>query len=301
MMNLLYKAKAAAQGETRTWADGKTRKKVGKKWIIVEGGSKTPARQLSDAWRRGQEYFDYSMTTNLGELVEDVLQDRGIEGYKGLVEEIKEGPPNTAHVLYKELVDKVRSALAPTGDKKAVVDLFGKTLIQLRNQYSTKPKTRLTITRTSKKGKVYRTYEEGKHSSELPAIQPSKIQEDTKKMGGWSITGSLTTTNIKRMIKEKSAKLISGTVDPKKEWILPKKAEDMGITYRGDSLMIRVKQVDQKAQRTRATAKVEIDIPYTFAKSFLLNQIASKRTRNNFIFRMEHSAGYREYMERYGT
>lgn len=300
-MQLLYKAKAAAQGETRTWADGKTRKKVGKKWIIVEGGVKTPARQLSDAWRRGQEYFDYSMTTNLGELVEEVLQDRGIENYSGLVDAIKEGPPNTAHLLYKELVDKVLSDLAPTGDKKAVVDLFGKTLIQLRNQYSTKPKTRLTVTKTSKKGKTYRTYEEGKHSSELPAIKPSKIQEDTRRMGGWSITGTLTSTNIKRMIKAKSAKIVSGAVDEKKEWILPKKAEDMSVTYRGDSLMIRVKQVDQKAQRTRATAKVEIDIPYTFAKSFLLNQVKSKRTRNNFIFRMEHSAGYREYMDRYGA
>ncbi len=90
-------------------------------------------------------------------------------------------------------------------------------------------------------------------------------------------------------------------MDNKKPWILPKKAEDMELKYTGDGLIINVKQIDKKKERTRATAKAEIKIPFTFAKAFLLNQIESKRTRNNFIFRMEHSQGYRNYMERYSV
>jgi len=300
-MNLILKAKAAAQGETHTWADGTTRKKVGKKWVVVEGGQKGEKQVLADSWRRGREYFNYAMTTNLGSEVDAVMQARNIKGFEGLVEAIKNGPADTAHQIYKDVVDRVKSTPAPVGDKKAVVDLIGRSLIQLKERFSTKPKVKLTITKTSKKGKEYRTYEEGKHDTALPVMKASRVKTEKKRMGGWSVTGDLSTSHIRAMIKTKVAKLTAGLPNGKKKWILPKKAEDMDLKYKGDSLTIRVKQIVKKKERTRATAKAEIKIPYSFAKAFLLNQIASKRTRNNFIFRMEHSSGYRNYMERYGA
>lgn len=300
-MQLILKAKAAAQGEAHTWSDGKTHKKVGKKWVVISGGQKTEQRQLSDAWRRGQQLFDYSMTTNLGDVIDDVLQRRGIGSYEELVDTIKAGSQDTAHRIFKEAVDEIRSATATTGDKRAAVDLFGRMLIILKDQYSTAPKTKLTIVKTTKTGKKYGVYPEGKHSTELPVMKPSRLKTEKSKMGGWSVTGELKTSHVRAMLKTKAAKLVSGKPDARKTWIMPKKAEDMNLKYTGDALTITVKQVVKKAKRTRATAKVEIKIPYSMAKAFLLNQIASTRTRNNFIFRMEHSQGYRNYMEKYAA
>lgn len=300
-MDLIIKAKSAMQGETRIWADGKTRKKIGKKWIVVDGGTKTEKRIIADAWRRGQMFYDYSMTTNLGDIIDSVLQRRGISNYNDLVEAIKRGPQDTAHRIYKEAIDQIRKTLAPVGDKKAASDLLGKTLIILKETFSSKPKSRLTITKTSRKGKEYRTYAEGKHTTELPPIKASRIKTERKKMGGWSITGPLTTQHIRGMLANQGAKVISGQIDARKKWVLPVKAEDMELKYRGDSLTIQVKQIVKKKERTRATAKVEIKIPYAFAKAFLLNQIKSIRTRNTFIFKLEHSQGYRDYLGRYGA
>ncbi len=297
----LFKAKRAAQGEVRVWKDGKKRRKVGKKWVVVEGGQKTEARQLADAWRKGQALFDYSLTTSLGGEIDEVLQGRGIRSFDDLVETIKEGSADTAHKIFKDAVDSIRSVPGTPGEKKAAVDLFGRALILLKDQYVTKPKARLTVTKTSKKGKQYRAYEEGKHTTELPSIKPSTAKAEKAKLGGWSVTGTLTTAHVKKMLQSGIATVTMGEPKEKKAWVLPKKAEDMEQKYKSDHLLIRVKQVDKKKQRTRATAKVEIKLPYAFAKAFLLNQIESKRTRNNFIFRMEHSQGYRDYMEKYGA
>ena len=300
-MHFLMKAKAAAQGETRTWADGKTRKKVGKKWIVVEGGVKTEERQAADAWRRGRIFFDHSLATNLGVVVADVLQDYDVSSYNDLIEKIKTGSHDTAHRIYKDVVDRIRETPGTVGERKAVVDPFGRALIQIRDQYAIRPKTKLTVTRVSKKGKTYRTYDEGKHSPELPSMKPSVVQAAQRKMGGWSVTGTLLSTHIQKMLRAGGAKIVSGKVSPRKAWILPKKAVDMQLSYKGDVLKIIVKQVAQKEQRTRATAKVEISIPYALAKAFLMTQVDSKRTRNNFIYRMERSPGYRDYLEAYGA
>jgi hypothetical protein len=298
-MILILKAKAAAQGETRTWKDGKTREKVGKKWVIVSEGKK--AKVIGGAEKRAKDFYNYAMTTNLGNIIEDVMLSRNLIDYEGLINSIKEGPADTAHKIYKEVVDRVKAIKAPVGDKKAIVDLFGRSLIQLKELYSTKPKVKLTITKTSKQGKEYRGYEEGKHGMSLPVMKASRVKTDKKKMGGWSVTGALSTIHIRAMLKTNAAKIISGTPNGKRKWILPKKGDDMELKYKGDGLVIHVKQIVKKKERTRATAKADIEIPYTFAKAFLLNQIASKRTRNNFIFRMEHSKGYRDYMEKYGS
>ena len=300
-MKLILKAKAAAQGETRVWKDGKTREKVGKKWIVVSGGTKTPERQMADAWRVAQEHFDFALSSSLGHLVEQVMLESGITSFEGLVEKIQNGPQDTAHRLFKKLVDKTRQVPTMAGDRKFVVDEFGQSLIRLKDQYSTQAKAKLTITKTSKTGKKYRTYEEGKHNTELPPIKATRLKTEKRRLGGWSVSGELKTEHVRRMLATKSAKITHGKPDARKKWVLPKKAEDMELKYKGDSLMIRVKQVVMKDKRTRATAKAEIKIPYAYAKGFLLNQIVSKRTRNNFVFRLEHSAGYRNYLEKYGS
>ena len=299
-MFLLLKHKAADPGETRVWADGKTRKKVGKKWIVISSG-KSPERQMADTWRKGQEYFDYAMTTNLGYLVEQTLQEHGIASYDDLVDAIKKGPQDTAHTFFKTLINKVNAIQTQPKERQAVVDMFGRSLILLKDQYSSKAKEKLTITKTSKKGNEYRAYEEGKHDTSLPSIKATRIKTEKKKLGGWSVTGELTTSHIRKMLATKSAAITSGKPDSRKKWILPKKAEDMELKYKGDSLVIHVKQIVKKKERTRATAKASIKIPYAYAKGFLLNQIASTRTRNNFIFRMERSQGYQNYLERYGA
>lgn len=303
ILYLLLKAKAAAQGETRTWADGKTRKKIGKKWVVVKetGGTKTKDRIEADTWRRAQEYLGYALTTTHGDSVDMVLQKYNLQGVDDIIDYVKEHGQEGVSRLYREAVDDIRSMPGSPKDKQAAIKLFGQSLIQIRDQYVSQPKEKLTVKVTSKTGKEYYTYEEGKHSEELPSIKPSAMEAAKKKLGGWPVTGTLSTTHVRKMLETGAAKLTSGKIDGRKPWVMPKKAEDMELAYKGDSLTIRVKQVAQKKERTRATAKVEIKIPYAYAKAFLLNQIESKRTRNNFIFRMEHSQGYRNYMEKKGA
>lgn len=299
-MLVIFKAKAAAQGAISHWNDGTTRKKVGKKWIVVSRDTgiepKSEERVEAEAWRKGNEFFNYSMATTLGGVVDDTLQSMGIDSYEALVEKIKTGPTDTAHKIYKQIVDNVRAKEETPGNKKAALDYIGRALIALRDQFASAPKTKLTIKVTTKTGKQY--YKRPKDEAELPTLKPTAIAKAKKKMGGWSVTGPLTSGHVKAMMKTGAAKLVSGKVNPKKKWIMPKKAEDMELKYKGDSLLIRVKQIRKVKERTRATAKVEIKVPYEFAKAFLQNQIASKKTANNFIFRMERSAGYRDFLGR---
>lgn len=300
MSVILRKAKAANQGETHTWADGKNYRKVGKKWILVHD-TKTPDKHLENVMRRSKKFFDYSMTTNLGNLVEDTLRAKGLTNFESLVEAIKTGPRDTAHKIYKDFISRVRATPSPASDRQAVASFLGHSLIDLKSIYTTQPKARLTVTKTSSKGNKYRTYEEGDHNDDLPSIKASRIQSDRKKLGGWSVTGGLSTKHVLSMLKTNAAKLIDGKPDARKKWILPKKAEDMRLSYTGSDLTITVKQMAPGKERAKTTARVEIKLPYTFAKAFLLNQIESKRTRNNFIFRLERSAGYRAYLEKYGA
>lgn len=293
----LLKAKAVPPG-TRSVHGGVPKIKVGKKWVRVAEG-KTLRRQKMDVERSAQGYFDYAMTTNLGEVVERVLMQRGIDSFESLVDTIKKNDDSEAHRIYKDVVDAVRAEQAPTGDKKAVLDLFGRSLISLRNQYATKPKTRVTVKIRSKKGTEYVGYAEGKHTSELPALKPTVLQAAKKKMGGWSVTGTLSTEHVKKMLSQKSAKLVSGKIDARRPWHLPSKASDMDLKYKGRDLTVTVTQQRKPrgAKRAKVTARVDIKIPYAYAKAFLANQIKSVRTRNDFIFRLEHSQGYRDYVE----
>jgi hypothetical protein len=293
---IIFKAKAANQGETRVWADGKTRKKTGKKWVIVSGKSPKSEKHIeADVWRKGKTYFDYSMATNLGGAVDTVLQDMGIKDYTALVKKIKTGPTDTAHRIYKQVVDKINTMPGAPGEKQATLDMIGRSLITLRNQFSVAPKTALKIKVTSKKGKGYYKYKE---TAGLPTLKASSVAKAKKKMAGWSVTGKLESKHVNGMLKTGTAKLISGKVDSRKAWVMPKKAEDLNLKYKGNSLLIRVKQSRKVKDRTWTTAKAEIRIPYEFAKAFLQNHIKSVRTRSNFIFRMERSAGYRSFLER---
>lgn len=295
----LLKAKAAAQGETRVWSDGKTRKKVGKKWVVV--GHEEEAKQKTT--KEAQQYFDHAMATGLGEVVEEVLQNHGVDGFDQLVDKIKTGPRDTAHKMYKEIVDTVRQDSASTNEEKqTTLHLIGTSLVRLKDQFVSGPKAKAKVKVTSESGKTYYKYPGSTFGAtdELPTLKPSAIAAARKKMGGWSVTGKLESKHVREMIKKGTAELISGKIDGKKKWHMPKKAEDMELKYSGDSLKITVKQVKKVKERTRATAKAEIKIPYAFAKAFLVNHIDSKKTRNNFIYRMENSKGYRAFMERAG-
>jgi hypothetical protein len=297
-LTILNKAKAAAQGATSVWADGTTRKKVGKKWIIINAGapSKKAEGMEVSVRRKAYGYYGYALTTKLGGVVDDVLQKTGVKDFEGLIKKIKIGASDTAHKIYKQIVDAVNAEDGAPGEKRATLDMIGRSLIILRNQFSIKPKTALTVkVPGKKKGEEYYQY---KKKAKLPTLKASAISKAKKKMGGWSVTGKLESASVRKMLKTKAAKLISGTIDSRKKWIMTKKAKDLDLKYKGSSLLIRVKQVRKIKDRTRTTAKVEIKIPYEYAKAFLENHIKSVRTKQNFVFRMERSAGYRDFLER---
>lgn len=288
---ILVKAKALPEGTVRSRRDGHRYKKVGSRWIRI-ASTKTLVDQEKETINTAENYFNQSMASNLGWAVENVLDVRGINGFKGLIAAIKKGPVDTAHSIYKQIVDDIREANGTVGDKKAVVDFIGRSLLYLKNQYASKPVPRLSVTRTSKTGKEYR-----EKKSYLPVIKASVASRELKKIGGWSVTGPLTTGAVKSMLSTGSAKMLSGKLSAKKKWILPQKAEDMSFSFRGNGLTIIAKQVNMREKRTRATAKVSITIPYAFLHSFLHTHIKSARTRNNFARRIELSPGYIDYMD----
>jgi hypothetical protein len=297
----LLKGPVAAQGETRVWADGQTHKKVGKRWITVRtagGRVRSTKAKVADVWRAGQQHFDFAMTTNLGDEVEAILHDEGIDSYEDLVAKIKTGTRGTAHKLYKKLVDRIRTVTAPPSDKGAALHMIGSSLVKLNEVYAAQPKVKVTVKTTSKTGKEYYRQIKGE---ELPTLKASSVATAKRKMGGWSVTGPLTSKHVRAMIKKKSAKLVSGKIDSKKKWHLPKKSEDMQIKYKGNHLLIRVKQVRKGKERTRASAKVEVKVPYAFAKAYLLKQVESRKVAKNLIFRMENSSGYRKFLSRSGA
>lgn len=296
----LLKGKAAAQGETRVWADGKTRKKTGKKWITVGEGTQTESQKHEYADKVAKRHYTYALTGRHGAVVAETLSDYGIDGYEGLVAAIKDGPQETASKLFRALVDKARELYVPGGERKALMQNFGQALIHLKDQYGTQPKARMTVTRTTKKtGKKY--WEPKNTARDLPVIKPSRLRADKKRLGGWSVTGPLQAKHVRAMVVAGSAKITEGVVDGRKPWVLPQKIVDIPIKYKGAGLTVRVKQVSQRKHRTRASAKADIIIPYAYAKAYLLAHVKSTRTRNNLIFRMERSAGYRDYMEKYAA
>ena len=297
-LRYLLKAKAAEQYERRTWADGYTRMKVGKKWVVVSSASeaKERAREVEEKTEdTAQAYFDRAMTTNLGDVVEDVLVNAGVKSYEDLVDKVKKGPPDTAHKLFRKVVDTVRASTGTDADKKAAIHLIGTALVDLNTQYAD-AKATLTVKKTSKTGKEYYTYE--KTEGGPPTLKASAVAAAKKKMGGWSVTGDLTSAHVNKMISAKSAKLVSGKINPKKKWVMPDKAKDMEFRYKGNSLKVQVKQVKKVGKQTRATAKVDIEIPYVYVHAFLKAHVTRKRTRDDFLFRIEHSQGYRNFLER---
>lgn len=290
----LLKAKAASQGEVRVRKDGISWKKVGKTWVP----EKKVKTKIANAQEESEQGFISAVNSELGEVVDTVLSRHDVYGYAGLASRIKKEPATFPRKIFKDVVDTIKNIEGGSpGEKQYTIHQFGRAVLNLRNIHTTGPKHRLTINRVSKTGKTYRT----KAPSDLPVIQASRLKIEKQKMGGWNITSALTSNNVEGMIQSGTAKVVSGEVDKKKAWILPTKAEDIKLSYRGDGMAITVKQVDQKAERTRATAKVEITIPYAYAKGFLRNQIGSVRTRNQKIFQMELLQGYKDYMESYGA
>ena len=61
------------------------------------------------------------------------------------------------------------------------------------------------------------------------------------------------------MLENGTAVMDKGTINPKRKWVLPTKAEDIELTYKGDSLNLTVKQVQKrKDKRGLVTAGIEI-------------------------------------------
>jgi len=291
-MILFLKHKAAMEGEIRTHQDKRQWKKTGHKWVIVHR-----ERQVLDKTEvTAQNYFDHAMTTNLGGEISTILEKHGVTGFNSLVEKIKTSKPDTAHNIFKEVFDHIDKGPGVPREKHAALHLIGTALVKLRDQYTTgsaKPRVTMKV-KSHITGKEYTKVE--KVSEKLPLLKPSAVLAATKLMGGWSVTGSLKSDNVMRMLKNKTATLIEGQVHSQKAWVMPSKAEDMKLKYNGTSLTIHVKQIRNVAERTRATAKVDIEIPYAFAKAFIISHIKSKKTRNNFIFRMELSKGYKAFL-----
>lgn len=290
----LIKAKAAQQGEVHTRKDGRRWKKVGKKWMVVSNVQKVSAKADETA----ETYFDHAMATNLGADVARILEEHGITDFPSLVKKIKNGPADTAHKIYKDLFDRINGSPGTAQDKQVALHLMGTVLVKMHEQYTPELKIKNTIKVKSRTGKEY--YVKERVSLELPMVKPTEILAAKKKMGGWPITTQIETKHIKAMLKTGAAKLVAGKIDPKRKWVMPTKASDMALKYAGDSLLVHFKQVKTIDKRTRAVSKVDVSIPYAFAKAFLLKHIESKKTRNNFIFRMELSKGYRAFLERAG-
>lgn len=287
----LLKAKPAVQGETRTWADGYTRKKVGKKWVLVGTAPKAVQKDTDEA----EKHFDYAMTTVMGDVVEDVLEDFGVTSFVELSDKIERGPSDTAHKIYKKIVDTVNASDGTRQNKQAALHLIGTALVKLRDLHAG-PKARVTVTKRTKTGKVRW---EPKKSDAPPPLKATAVAQAKKLMGGWSVTGELSTGHVKDMLKTGAAKKVFGTIDARKPWVMPKLAKDMEFSYKGDSLGIYVRQVRKAGtQKLRQTARVRIDIPYAYVHAFLKNHIDSERTRSNFLFRIERSQGYRNFIER---
>lgn len=294
--------KAAAQiGEVRSWKTGDWKKISATKWVKVVGERKTEERQRADAWRKAQQHFDYAMTSSLGYILDSVLVSRGVSSFDDLTEKIKKGDRALSSNIYREVMEKLRGENAPLGYKRDLADNVGRALLILRDQFSTAQKVDLTIKKTNKKGKKYRiTQAQQKVSNELPSLKPTVIRNAKKKVGGWNVTGPITHQNIKAMIANKTAKLTYGKIVANRKWEMPKKAEDMEFKYKGNHLLLKLRQTKSMKKgdkRASTTARVEIKLPYAYAKAFLLNHIKSVRTRNNFIFRLERSEGYRRFLE----
>lgn len=306
MMILFCKAKKAAPGEIRHRKDGRDWRKIGIKWARVPAIHKVVLNDLQEA----EHHFNYAMTTRMGNVVAEVLSRHDITDFNSLVAKLKNGLPDTAHKVYKEMYDTINSSPGTHEDKQAALHFIGHALVKVKALHVESTKANMQVKVTSKTGKEYYRSQIGATgktgrgdliSMELPLLKPTTIAAAKKRVGGWSVTGTLETLHVRAMLANGTAKLTYGKLNAKKPWVMPSKAEDMHLRYLGDSLLIRVKQSSKRAQRTSPVAKVEIKLPYAFAKAFLIHHIESVRTRNNFIFRMEHSKGYAAFLDKAGA
>lgn len=296
MYLLLLKRKAEPEGTIRKWGK-ETFKKIGKRWIRIPK-ERTEEKQLDVVKKKAEQYFDYALTTYLGGDLSNFLSEKeDIFGFNDLFNRIKDGSGDEAHKLYKKVVDYFRSKPEQPQLKQAVLDYFGRSLILLRDYFSSKPKTRLVIKRTSKKGTVY--YKKPKTKTDLPVLKPTQVKKVFQALGNWNVTQPLKSIHVERMLKTGTAQKISGKINPVKKWELPQSIKEIDLRYKGDTLGLIVKQVQKrKGKRDLVTARVRIELPYEVAKQYILSQVKKVRTRNNLLFRLEHSAGYRSFLEK---
>ena len=297
-MRLFLKGRKATEGTISTWIDGTRVKKVGKKWVVIgrEGVKKESASKMKEI---AKQHFDEALkmfTEATGKMswagigIVEHLEDKyKIYDFEGLKSHIKKNPGGEASKIYRSTKAYIDTLSISTGLKKIAQGRFAQVLIKLRDAYA-QPKLKLMVKQES--GKVPYKYKEAE-----PVFSATAIRYARSKLGTWTDMKKVpTSAQVRAMIKNKSGKLVSGKIDPKKKWDVYQKLDDVVVPFKSSEkgVTVRMRQFRSGAERTRQVATVELTIPYAYARQFLTSQIKSVRTRNNLIGQMERSAGYKK-------
>lgn len=291
-MKLLLKHKAYPEGTIRKWADGTTRKKVGKLWVKVHAADKF----INKRNKKANQYMNYALTSSLGDVIEKVFQSKHIKDFKGLTNYVGKKSYNAASNLFREIKGAVDKTDKPKDAKKFALTMIGHSLVMLHNEYWGAEKPKVTLKVKTKNGKEY--YK--RKPKELPVFSAKTLQQAKRKLGGWSDMKKLPSTNqLKVMLKKKSAKLVSGKPSDKLEWNVGKKLKDVVVPWRPEEkgIIVNLKQFKKVNTRNSVLAHVQVKIPYAYAPAFLTNHITSIRTRNNLMGQLERSKGYKNFLE----
>jgi hypothetical protein len=301
----LLKAKAASEGETRIWADGKKHKKLGRKWVTVGSAETAPVERIQKKEVKAQRLFDYAVTSELGDTVSEVLGSRGVSDYPGLVKYLQSQPVGAAHKIFKEVVDRIEDGPGNHADKQSTIHLIGQALVRTKENLAAQPKVRMTIKRNktkavqSKTGKTYREVYSKRYDYEMPPLKPSAVAAVQQSMGGWTVTGPLSTKHVKAMVKTGKATGVSGKPVAGLDWTMPDTLDGFKLKYSGTDLQVRMRQYSTTPKGYRKLAsEVDVSVPYAFAVSFVDSQVKQKKIRNSLIYRMVNSKGFKEFLGR---
>jgi len=299
MTRLFVKGRAAHPGvamqvgAVTTWADGSVHKKTApNKWTTVREGDGKSARVKTD--KKAENYYTESTKTSWAGLgIVEHLEDKfGVTDYAGLKKLIRTGPKDQASKIFRSAKDYVDSLSIPTGSKAAAVDKLGRSLLILRDTYAG-PKKRLRIkVRSKESGKVWY----GRRAPQV-SFSATKIKTAQVRLGGWSdMSKKPTMTQLRTMVKNKTAKVIWGEPQAKKKWEVYQKLTDTIVPFKENAkgIDVKMRQFEIKDKRTLRTATVELTIPYPFARQFIEHNIKSARTKNELVGQLTRSKGYKK-------
>ena len=295
------KGKIAPQGVPVQWSDGSWHKKVGKKWVNVKGpaGEEHTGKVQKDVAKAEQKLKLAFTASQAGLDLKDIVKERfKIETFADLENKVKSESRDALSDMFKRTFDTLmKQSTAPSGQKLYAMQLFGGA-INIMSGYFGQPKKRMTIDVKSKTGKVYRKAK----AAPVQSFKPTQLKAAKTKTAGWENMSVLPSVEqVRGMINKGSAKLISGKLDSKKKIAFMRnlKLEDVAVPFKKGAKGIKVKmyQLIQKAKRKKATATVEVTIPYPYARTFLEHQVTSTATRNNLLGQLVRSEPYREVLK----